>query len=373
MEGKLKNIIEDVARDFLNHTLALRYDICTCPTCKNDMLAYILSRVPPKYVTTETGALHMLIEQTRIEHQAEIGRAVINAIDIVSKNPRHQPIEDKQQSFDLLLDKIQENRGLDLRHYRQELLRRRVALRIRANNLNSYSEYLRLLIRNPDEYTALFNVLCINVSEFFRDPEVWITAKYLLENVIRKKIRMEDRIIRIWSAGCASGEEAYSIAILLKEMLPEDMRSFFIKIYATDIDRDTIKNALKAEYQKDSVKNVDSKYLDRYFILTSGRQNYKLKQEIKDMVEFQYQDLTGEEYITDTDVVFCRNVFIYYSLSLQEMILMKFYKSLSPKGYLVMGRVESILNEAREIFDEVDSNARIYQKKELRNTEGKTL
>lgn len=365
METKLKNIIEDVARDFLNHTLALRYDICTCPTCKNDMLAYILSRVTPKYVTTEAGALHTLIEQTKIEHQAEIGRAIIGAIDIVSKNPRHKSIEDRQQAFELLLDKIQQNRGLDLRHYRQELLKRRVALRIRANNLASYSEYLRLLIKNPDEYTSLFNVLCINVSEFFRDPEVWVTVKYLLENVIRQKMQRQDRMLRIWSAGCASGEEAYSISMILKEILQNDTKSFFVKVFATDIDRETIKNALKAEYQKESVKNVDPKYLEKYFTVSGIRQNYKLNQEIKDMVEFQYQDLTCEEFIKDTDVVFCRNVFIYYSLSLQEMILTKFYKSLNPKGYLVMGRVESILSEARSIFDEVDSNARIYQKKQI--------
>lgn len=373
MEGRLRNIIEDVAMDFLTHTLALRYDICTCSTCKNDMLAYILSRVPPKYVTTETGALHTLIEQTKIEHQAEIGRVVINAIDIVSKNPRHKPIEDKEQSFDLLLDNIKESRGLDLRHYRQEILRRRVALRIRANNLNSYSEYLRLLIKNSDEYTELFNVLCINVSEFFRDQEVWITAKYLLENVIRQKAQKNNRTLRIWSAGCASGEEAYSIAILLKELLQDNASGLFIKIFATDIDRDTIKNALRAEYKKESLKNADSRYLEKYFSFSFSKQAYKLNQEIKDMVEFQYQDLTGQEFIKDTDVIFCRNVFIYYSLSLQEMILMKFYKSLIPRGYLVMGRVESILNEAREIFEEVDANARIYQKKEVRNAEGKVL
>lgn len=357
-------MIEDVARDFLNHTLALRYDICTCAACKNDMLAYILSRVPPKYVTTETGALNTLAEQAKIEHQAEIGRVMITAIDIVSKNPRHKPIEDRKQSFDLLLDKIKESRGLDLRHYHQELLRRRVALRIRANNLNSYSEYLRLLIKNPEEYTFLFNVLCINVSEFFRDPDVWVTVRYLFENVLRQKIQRNDRSLRIWSAGCASGEEAYTIAIILKEILQNDTRGFFIKIFATDIDKETMKNATKAEYQKESVKNVDSKYLEKYFTVTS-RQHYRLKPEIKEMVEFQYQDLTGQELIKDTDVLFCRNVFIYYSLSLQEMILMKFYKSLIPKGYLVMGRVEAILSEAKEVFEEVDSNSRIYQKKNL--------
>lgn len=362
MAAKLKNIIEDIAADFLNRTLALRYDICTCPACKNDMLAYVLSRVPAKYVTTEEGALHTLEEQTRIEHQADIGRAVLAAIDIVSKSPRHQKIEDMDSSFKLLLDKIRSARGLDLRHYRQEILKRRLALRIHANGMRSYSEYLHLLIKDPGEYDELFDVLCINVSEFFRDAEVWVTVRYLFENLIRQKKQKNENNLKVWSAGCASGEEPYSIAIFLKEILGQ-ASDFSPQIFATDIDKTCLKNLQRAEYQKEQLKNVDKEYFKKYFT-SSQEGKYKLVPEIKAMVESQYLDLTGQENLADLmDVVFCRNVFIYFSRSLQEQILMKFYKSLKPKGFLVMGKVELIINEAKEIFEEIDSNAHIYQKR----------
>lgn len=361
MAEMLKNIVEDIAADFLNIALMLRYDICTCPICRNDMLAYVLSRVPAKYITTEQGALHTIIEQTKVEHEAEIARAIISAIEIVSKNPRHALREDKKQTFQLLLNKIFEDRGLDFRHYRQEILKRRTALRMRANNVESYSEYLRLLIKKPEEYDKLFEVLYINVSEFFRDSEIWVTLKYLLENLIRQKTQRNERAIRIWSAGCANGEEPYSVAILLKEILKYGINQFSLEIIGTDIDKKCLRLAEIAEYSRDNLKNVDEKYLKSYFIAL--RRNYQLKKEIKDMVRFQYLDLISQDIIAETDIVLCRNVFIYFERSLQEQLLMKFYRALKTGGYLIMGKVETILREAKEIFEEIDANAHIYRKK----------
>lgn len=362
MAERLKNIIEDIAADFLKSALALRYDICTCGQCQTDMLAYVLSRVPAKYTTTDIGALHTLMEQTRIEHQGAIARAVISAIEIISKNPRHELKEDKQRAFEVLLNKIFEERGLDFRHYRRELLKRRVALRMRANQVNSYSEYLHVLIKKPEEYDRLFETMCINVSEFFRDPEIWITVKYLFEDLIRRKNKENDTHLRIWSAGCANGEEAYSAAILLKDMLKYDISRYSVEIIGSDIDKKCINETGFARYPRESLRNVDESTLKRYFTSLLGG-SYRLNKEIKDMVSFRYLDLIGQDYIENADVIFCRNVFIYFSRSLQEYLLTKFYKSLKTGGYLVMGRVETILREAKEIFEEVDFNARIYRKK----------
>jgi len=105
MPEKLRNIIEDIARDFLNSALTLRYDICTCPQCRNDMLAHILSNIPAKYVTTEEGAIYTIVQQTRVEHQAEISRAILKAIEIIGNNPRHKLKENKAETFRLLLEK----------------------------------------------------------------------------------------------------------------------------------------------------------------------------------------------------------------------------------------------------------------------------
>lgn len=362
-EKKLRNIVEDVAADFLKSALALRYDICTCDQCKNDMLAYVLSRVPAKYTTTDIGALHTIIEQTRLEHQAEIARAVLGAIEIISKHPRHALMEDKKQAFEILLNKIFEERGLDFRHYRREILKRRVALRMRTNGVRSYAEYLHLLIKKPEEYDRLFEVLCINVSEFFRDPQVWVTVKYLLETLVRLKNRTNDNSMRIWSAGCAGGEEPYSAAILLKEILKYDISKFSIEIIGSDVDKKCLSDAEATKYSKESLKNVDDKTLKRYFTAL-GAGTYRLNKEIKDMVKLQYLDLISQDFIGETDIIFCRNVFIYLNRSLQEFLLDKLYKSLKVGGYLVMGKVETILGEAKEIFAETDLNARIYQKKQ---------
>ncbi|MCX5708528.1 MAG: late competence development ComFB family protein [Candidatus Omnitrophica bacterium] len=361
MAGKLKNIIEDIARDHLNSALTLRYDICTCSICKNDMLAFVLSRVPARYVTTEQGALHTIIQQHRLEHQAEIGRAIIEAIDIISKNPRHQLKEDKNKVFLLLLDKIREDRGLDFHHYHQDLLKRRVAIRLRAAGINTYSDYLLLLMKSSEEYDKLFETLCINVSEFFRDPEVWEVLKILVQNMIHQKKTDQNHFIRIWSAGCANGEEPYSIAIMLKEILLAETASLRIEITSTDVDKKCLKFAQKGVYLKSSLKNVPKELLNKYF--TSEEDGYKIKDEIKQAVAFSYLDLTSADYIKSTDIVFCRNVFIYFDRNLQEQLLMKFSYALKPLGYLVMGKSETLIREAKEIFQEIDLNARLYRKK----------
>lgn len=361
MTEKLKNIIEDIAKEYLDSALTLRYDICTCPTCRNDMLAYILSRVPAKYVTTEQGTLHTIIQQAKAEQQAEISRVMLNAIDIISKNPHHELKEDKNKTFQLLLDKIKEVRGLDFRHYHQDLLKRRVAIRLRANNIGTYWEYLMLLMSTPEEYDKLFEVLCINVSEFFRDPEVWKSIISIFENLIRQKKESGDNSIRIWSAGCANGEEPYSIAIILKQLLQSEATNFCVEIFATDVDKKSLKAAEKAEYAREFLKNVNKNLLRRHFYF-DGR-TYRLNDEIRNMVNFQNQDLTSQDLIKDTDVVFCRNVFIYFDRDLQEQLLMKFYNALKPNGYLIMGKAETLISEAKEIFQEIDFASRIYKKK----------
>ena len=360
MAQRPKNIIEDIASDYLNIVLALRFDICTCQICKNQMLAYILSKLPAKYVTSEAETLRTIIEQTKVEHQGEIARLIIEAVKLVTDNPPHAARENKDENFKLLLDKIYQDRGLDFRHYRQELLKRRIALRIRANRLSLYSEYLRLLINKPEEYDQLFDVLTINVTEFFRDPVIWDSVKIICENLIERKRERQNHTIRVWSAGCASGAEAHSIAILFKELLKQDEK-FSLKIIGTDIDRRSLEIARAGVYTKEALKNVSPEYLQTY-LKPMGR-NHLVTQEIKDSVVFKHSDLINSAHLENMDIVFCRNVFIYFSRSLQEMLVMKFYKALQKGGYLVMGKVETILGEAKQIFEEIDHDAKIYQKK----------
>ncbi|MFA5362764.1 MAG: CheR family methyltransferase [Candidatus Omnitrophota bacterium] len=359
--AKLRNIIEDIADDFLKNALSVRFDICTCEQCKNDMLAYILSRIPAKYVTTEEQALQVIIEQTKLEHQAEFARAVLEAIHAVGEKPRHEIQEDKNENFNLLLNKIFEDRGIDFRHYHRELLKRRVAIRIRANHTASYSDYLRVLINKPEEYDRLLEVLCINVSEFFRDSAVWDALRAVLEREIHSRLEANNNFFRIWSAGCANGEEPFSLAVLMKEISAFENRPLTIDINATDIDKKVLDFVRNPEYTRESLKNAGTYLLTKYFDAHGG--NYRPKEELKKMVNFKPLDLTSDALIRNVDLIVCRNVFIYYDRNLQEQILMKFYKALRPGGFLMMGKVESLILEAREIFQEIDIDARIYKKK----------
>ena len=361
MINNIKNLVEDIVPWALENALSLRYDICTCKVCKTDMYGYILTRIPPRYIKLDDPLLLTLVQKAKVELHNEISKLINDAIETIGKNPRHEISEEKKKYFELILNKIYAERRLDFKYYRQELLKRRLALRITTNKLNSYEEYLHLLNKNPDEYDKLLEVLCINVSEFFRDPEIWITAKYLFESLIRKKKENNDSHIRIWSAGCASGEEPYSIAITLKEILKQDLDKFFIEIDGTDIDKKCLRDALVAKYAKEQIRNVNDDYLSKYFV-PSDDQKLKLKQEITNMVKFQHLELSSENLIKEVDVIFCRNVFIYFYRDMQEKILMNFHNALKPQGYLIMGKVETIVTGAKDIFKEIDSEARIYQK-----------
>lgn len=361
MAAKLKNIIEDIAEDFLDKALSMRFDICTCDQCRNDMLAYILSKIPAKYVTTEHDALNVIIEQTKLEHQAELARATLEAVRLIGSNPRHETQEDKNESFNLLLNKIFEDRGIDFRHYHKELLKRRVAIRVRANRMNSYADYLRLLISKPEEYDRLLEVLCINVSEFFRDTEVWTVLCGVLKKEILNRLETNNNFFKIWSAGCANGEEPFTLAIMIKELLAFENRPFTAEIIATDIDKKVLNFVRNPEYTKESLKNVNKYLLSKYFDSHGGY--YRPKEELRKIIAFKPLDLTSEALVRETDLIVCRNVFIYYDRNLQEQILMKFYKSLKPGGLLMMGKVESLILEAKEIFEEVSMDARIYRKK----------
>lgn len=356
-----KNVIENIAAEFIKQSLTLRFDICTCELCKKEILAIVISKINAKYCPEEENLLQKCIEETKKEQGESISRCVLSAIETISKNPPHKLEDDLKASLQLLLDKIFIDRGLDFSRYRREILKRRIALRVRANKLTSYSEYIDFLLKNPEEYDKLFNILCINVSEFFRDPEVWIAIKYLLENLLRKKIQNKDTSFRIWSAGCANGEEPFSMAILLKEIAQNIRWSYPIEIIATDIDKGCLKTASTAEYPKESLKNVDEKTLTKYF--TAAQNGYRLKEEIKNKVTFIYQDLISKEPIEQTDIILCRNVFIHFERSLQSQLLDKFHKSLKKNGYLIMGKVETILEEAKETFQKIDFNSIIYQKK----------
>ena len=246
--------------------------------------------------------------------------------------------------------------GFDFNQYKDSFLKRRIDARLRIRGLENYVQYSSLLDQDPSESKALFKSISINVTEFFRDKEVFSA---LVENIMPKLFDEKlSTTIRIWSAGCATGEEPYSLAILLNEMCKNRFKSF--KIFATDINGVAIDTAKQGKYFSASFKNLPSELLEKYFTLLDDG-SYQISQEIKNYVNFSVGDLTSFS-IRYLDVIVCRNVFIYHTKETQDMILRKFHSCLKDSGFLILGMDEGIRAEQSSLFGNVMPRQRIYHK-----------
>lgn len=267
-----------------------------------------------------------------------------------------------------LLQKVFNVRGFDFRQYKTNLLKRRLKRRLTATGSESYLDYAKFMDSHPEEYKKLFDDLTINVSCFFRNPLTFeILYKVVLPGILEYKEKSTDNMIRIWSAGCANGEEPYSIAILLIDLLGKKLNNFDINMYATDIDTDALDNAKIGKYTEDSVKEVKKRHLDRYFFFD---ENYLINEQVKDLVDFSYHDLTSDKFFapaksvfTNHDLILCRNVLIYFSRTLQKKVFENFTNDLNKNGYLILGEAETLPSDFHNNFICVDNLSKIYQKK----------
>ena len=358
--GNVKNVMEGVLSYFLDRNLALRFDICTCDRCKAEMLRKLTPVFPPVYVDSDDSRYRTIEKELSRKNLPDIFNAINRVIAEVGDNPPHGAEEDKEKALDDLINKIRDDRGVDFSGYRRSILKRRIALRLTANKVNSYVEYLSVLAKNPHEYEDLFEALTINVSEFFRDPYVWMNIKDLLEEIIGRNSAKNEPTV-LWSAGCAHGEEPYSLAIIAREV---DNFKTPVKIYATDIDADSLKGAKEGVYDSmNTIRNVLKGYFnfafDKYFSFRDGR--YHVSDSLKDLIEFKYLDLTASSYLENVDMILCRNVFIYFDKALQERSVDRFYRALKPGGYLIVGETETLVPEAGMVFIMVGKNRAIFQ------------
>ncbi len=249
--------------------------------------------------------------------------------------------------------------GYDLQQYRITFLKRRLDARVRKLGLQDYLEYSLLLDKDPLEYIELYKSISINVTEFFRDKEVFFAfGDHIIPKLLSEKDHNET--IRIWSAGCATGEEPYGIAILLNEKLKNHTNAF--KVYATDINTNALETAKKGKYLSISLKNLSSELVAKYFhVLSDGM--YEISQEIKNLVTFSTGDIATFT-LNHFDAIFCRNVLIYYEKEKQQPILKKFFNSLKSSGYLVLGMNEGVRGEQSLMFKNIIPRVMIYQKQD---------
>lgn len=295
------------------------------------------------------------------------------------------------QQFLALLEKIKQDHNLDLTGYKHSTLYRRINRRLLANQIKSYQDYTLFLDQEPLEYQNLLKSLTIKVSWFFRDPAVFeILANRIWPSIIEHKKQRGDFFIRLWSAGCAGGEEAYSLAILLAEHLKEEVSKWDINILATDIDRESLVWAKRGIYPEAAVREVKKWILDKYFIFRQAdtrtfEKNFaggqestvRIKDTFNNWISFFYHDLTSDKtisppdgVITDFDMIVCRNLLMYFSKPLQERVLEKFSSILErgqergqeKGGHLVLGKSESIDHNLGHQWQEIREGFKIYQK-----------
>jgi len=256
-------------------------------------------------------------------------------------------------------ESVLKNHGLDLSYFKPAFLARRIHVRMKMLNMRSSSEYVNFLNSKPNEIGSLYDSLSINVTKFFRDKQVW---QFFMQKVIPNLLEVikPTDTIRIWSCGCASGEEPYSLAIMFNEVLQNTDHKF--KILATDINLNSLREARTGVYTNDNLKNLDTRLITKYFKKIEN-DKYQIIEKIKNLVSFNVGDITTFP-ATYLDVVFCRNLLIYYEKDAQDLIFKKFYTVLKQNRFLVLGMDETLWgHKLQNSFIPISARDRIYQKK----------
>jgi len=270
----------------------------------------------------------------------------------------------EERAFRALTDKITRARGICCEAYKDRCLKRRIAVRMRARGVHSFADYIQVLDGDAHEYDLLLDALTINVTKFYRNPETWAAlAPHLL-----KRWRASDGALVVWSAGCASGEEPYTVAIALAELARGSLTSDRLPracVIATDIDRVSLERAEAARYPASAFSEMPGDLARRWLEPPAPDGTRAPVASIRALVHVQRHDLTrdrGPEGHSGFDLIVCRNVVIYFDRTTQERLFQTFADTLKPGGILLLGKVETLLGPARERLRMLDARERIYQR-----------
>ncbi len=260
-----------------------------------------------------------------------------------------------------LLEQVRQERQVDLRCYKTSFLQRRLAVRLRARDCPDYTAYAKLLRREPEEYGPLLEVLSIRMTRFFRDATTFqaIEEKVLPDLLAR---RAAERRLRLWSAGCAAGEEPYSLALVARAALGPALPEWKVEIIATDTDTRALQQAASGQYEAQSFQGVAAHYqplVERYFSPGPTRQ---LAAEVRAMVTLQRHDLSRDPIPANLDMILCRNVLIYFDHDQQTRLYQAFYDALRSGCFLVLGKSEILPMAWGQRFAAVELREHIYRK-----------
>jgi two-component system CheB/CheR fusion protein len=262
------------------------------------------------------------------------------------------------ESFEALLRYLRDTRGVDFTGYKRTSLMRRVRHQMEHTGVQTFEEYLDVLQASSDEFPALFNTVLINVTSFYRDPEAW---QFIHDEVVPAVLarRSPDEPIRIWSAGCASGQEAYTLAMVLADSLEPEAFRHRAKIYATDLDEQALTQARAASYDAKAVASVPEPLLAQYFDQVDGR--YLFNKDLRRAVIFGRNDLVKDAPISRVDLLVCRNTLMYLNAETQQRVLSRLHFALAPEGTLFLGHAEMLLSHT-DRFTPIDLKHRIFRR-----------
>ncbi len=277
----------------------------------------------------------------------------------------HRP-DAKSSGHDFDMNKVfallRTETGHDFSRYKRNMVDRRVERRMAVNQVESFEQYARYLQRNPEEVTALFRDMLIGVTSFFRDPETYQALESLaLGKLLTSK--PPGATVRVWSVGCSTGEEAYSLAILLQEQLEMLLLDVKVQVFATDIDSEAITAARTGLFPASITTDVSPARLARFFSVEPDGTGYRIKDRIRDMLIFSEQDVIKDPPFSRLDLISCRNLMIYMGTDLQQGLFSVFHYTLNPHGTLFLGTSETV-GDATDLFEVVDRKSKLYRRRE---------
>ncbi len=282
---------------------------------------------------------------------------------VLQQHPQTFVIPKAESSLRKIFVLLRAQTGHDFSQYKSSTIYRRIERRMAVNQIEQLDEYVRYLQHRPPEVDCLFRDMLLGVTGFFRDVEAF---KALEENAIPKifcRKEMDGDVIRVWSTGCSTGEEAYSIAILLQEGMERLGKSFRVQLFATDIDSRAVAFARSGIYPEGISATVSPARLSRYFVQEKESGAYRIHKTIRDMVVFSVQDVIKDPPFSRLDLLICRNLLIYLNSELQKKLIPLFHFTLLPEGFLFLGTSESI-GDFSNLFSAVDTKAKLYQRKQ---------
>ena len=279
---------------------------------------------------------------------------------ILSGHPLVDSLEISDDALTEISLVLKMRRGFSMSMYKDKCMKRRIAIRMRSCRCRDASEYCHLLQQSEQELDLLKKALTIHVSQFFRNPSMFAKLQTAILPQLFQKAEVERKELRVYSLGCAGGEEAYSVAIILREFFARQLLQTPVVISAYDIDGDTLLAAARAEYIEERLKDLPDSFRERYFV--SNGQRLQVTAEIRDMVSFHLHNIMDVETLEPCQLVLCRNTLIYFTRHDQEQIVRGIAAVLPPGGILVLGKSETVAGNVRHLFATVCPVERVYRR-----------